>query len=203
MQSAGLPAVEYEKKLIASTPKSVLFGAVIATNLQQAVALEQQLTNLPAVASVDSITSFLSEDQTNKLAVVGEIKQELASIRFGRAGRQAGRSRGAERNALLLARLPRRGAGRRCRRTTPTWCRSSIPCEQAIEALRKEMLRGDTNQVAANAAQAGRVPTGALQRRPRHVRGLAEPGQPRPAAAWRICRRRCATGSSASPASTC
>ena len=59
MQSEGLPAVEFEEELIDSTPKSVLFGAVIATNLQQAAALEQQLTNLPAVASVDSITGFL------------------------------------------------------------------------------------------------------------------------------------------------
>ena len=61
----------------------MLFGAVIATNLQQAVALEQQLTNLPAVASVDSITGFLSGDQTRKLALVGDIKQELASVHFG------------------------------------------------------------------------------------------------------------------------
>ena len=39
MQSEGLPAVDYEEDLIKSTPKSVLFGAVIATNLQQAAAL--------------------------------------------------------------------------------------------------------------------------------------------------------------------
>ncbi|MCX6927035.1 MAG: MMPL family transporter, partial [Verrucomicrobia bacterium] len=83
MQSEGLPAVEYEEELINSTPKSVLFGAVIATNLQQAMSLEQQLTNLPAVASVDSITGFLSEDQTRKLPMVGNIKRELASVRFG------------------------------------------------------------------------------------------------------------------------
>ena len=82
MQSEGLPAVEYEMDLINSTPKSVLFGAVTATNLSQAVALERQLTNLPAVASIDSVTSFLSEDQTRKLALVGDIKQELSSVRF-------------------------------------------------------------------------------------------------------------------------
>src|SRR6266700_2252497 len=82
MQSAGLPAVEFEKKLIDSTPKSVLFGAVIATNLDQAVRMEQQITNLPAVASIDSITRFLSEDQTGKLPIVGEIKRDLASVHF-------------------------------------------------------------------------------------------------------------------------
>jgi len=91
MQSAGLPAVEFEKKLIyadSSVPgtngqnKSLLYAAVIATNLQQAVTLEQQLTNLPAVAGVQSITRFLGEDQTRKLALVNEIKQVLAELHF-------------------------------------------------------------------------------------------------------------------------
>ena len=39
MQSAGLPAVEFEKKLLNSADKSVLFGAVTATNQQDANAL--------------------------------------------------------------------------------------------------------------------------------------------------------------------
>ncbi len=82
MQSEGLPAVEFEKKLLTSADKSVLFAAVIATNLPQALMLEQQITNLPAVASVDSITRFLTEDQSLKLALVKDIKRELASICF-------------------------------------------------------------------------------------------------------------------------
>src|SRR5262249_3237144 len=40
MQSAGLPAVEFETKLLNSADKSVLFGAVIATNLDEAKLLE-------------------------------------------------------------------------------------------------------------------------------------------------------------------
>ena len=83
MQSDGLPAVEFEQELINSTSKSVLFGAVIATNLQHAMALERQLTNLPAVASVDSLTGYLSEDQTRKLPIVGDIKRQLGPVRFG------------------------------------------------------------------------------------------------------------------------
>jgi hopanoid biosynthesis associated RND transporter like protein HpnN len=81
MQSPGLPAVEYESKLLRAD-KSVLFAAVIATNLQDAVALEQQLTNLPAVQNVDSMTRFLTEDQTKKLVLVKEIKTALAPIHF-------------------------------------------------------------------------------------------------------------------------
>ncbi len=82
MQSEGLAAVEFEQVLIETTPKSVLYGAVVATNLQEAISLERQLTNLPAVSSVDSITGFLSENQTHKLALVGDIKQELSSVCF-------------------------------------------------------------------------------------------------------------------------
>jgi uncharacterized protein len=82
MQSAGLPAVETEKKLIASASKSVLFGAIVTDSLQKAAELEQKLTNLSSVASVDSMSSFLSGDQTAKLHKIGAIKQELASIEF-------------------------------------------------------------------------------------------------------------------------
>ena len=89
MQSAGLPAVVFEGKLIEankqntnSNVKSVLFGAVIATNLSQAAMLEQQLTNLPAVAGVESLTHYLLENQTNKLVMIGQIKNDLANLRF-------------------------------------------------------------------------------------------------------------------------
>lgn len=82
MQSAGLPAVEFEKKLLNSADKSVLFGAVIATNLAQAAELEEQIKKLPAVANVDSITRFLGQDQARQLALVGEIKTSLAPIHF-------------------------------------------------------------------------------------------------------------------------
>ena len=45
---------------LGKTPKSVLFGAVIATNLEEAVALEKQLTQLPTVASVESTVAPLA-----------------------------------------------------------------------------------------------------------------------------------------------
>ncbi len=82
MQSAGLPAVVFEKKLINSASNSVLFGAVLATNLEQAVALETRLTNLTTVANVKSMTSFLAEDQTRKLALVRDVKREAQAIKF-------------------------------------------------------------------------------------------------------------------------
>jgi uncharacterized protein len=150
MQSKGLPAVEFEKELIDSTPKGVLFGAVIATNLQQAAALEQQLTNLPAVASVDSITSFLSEDQTRKLGVVGDIKQELCNVRFADPDPKP-----VNLNELSGTLYSLRGylgaALDDVQKDAPELVPQFNSLRDAIEALRKEMLRGDTNRVTENA----------------------------------------------------
>ena len=89
MQSAGLPAVVFEEKLInanrANTnanAKSILFGAVIATNLQEASRIQTELTNLSSVAGVESITRFLNEDQRAKLVTIGQIKKDLAGLQF-------------------------------------------------------------------------------------------------------------------------
>lgn len=82
MQSKGLPAVIYEKKLIDSASKSVLFGAVVADSLPQAAALERRLSKLSSVATNISMTPFLVGDQKEKLAEIGVIKREVASIHF-------------------------------------------------------------------------------------------------------------------------
>jgi len=82
MQSDGLPAVEFEKKLIGSTTKAVLFAAVTATNFDEAALLQRRIEKLPTVASIDSITQFMAEDQTKKLVTVSEIKRLLGSLKF-------------------------------------------------------------------------------------------------------------------------
>jgi len=82
MQTKGLPAVVFEQKLIKSADKSVLYCALMASSLQQAIELESRLTNLSTVASVDSMARYLTEDQTRKLSLIGMIKGEVAPIHF-------------------------------------------------------------------------------------------------------------------------
>ncbi len=82
MQSAGLPAVEFEQKLIDSASKSVLYAAVVASNREEALKLDSSLTNLPTVASVDTMAKFLVGDQSHKLQVVGEVKKDVDGIQF-------------------------------------------------------------------------------------------------------------------------
>ena len=150
MQSEGLPAVVYEEDLIHSADKSVLFGAVTATNLEQAVALEQQLTNLPAVAEVTSIAGRLHEDQTGKLGLVNDIKRELATVHFAEPDSMPVDLQ--ELSAVLMSLGAYIDLALDVVKTDdPALVPQFNSMRNAIDALRKEMLRGDTNNVAANA----------------------------------------------------
>ncbi len=83
MQSAGLPAVVFEQKLIDSADKSVLFCAVVADNLAEAVRLEKQIRALTnEVSDVESIAGFLDQDQQAKLKLISEIKGLVAPLQF-------------------------------------------------------------------------------------------------------------------------
>ena len=87
MQSQGMSSVIFGDKLINSAKKSVLFGAIVADSLEDAVKLEARLTNLATVASVDlagidGMARYLTEDQSGKLEIVGQIRREVAGIRF-------------------------------------------------------------------------------------------------------------------------
>jgi hopanoid biosynthesis associated RND transporter like protein HpnN len=82
MQSHGLAAVVFEKKLIHSTDKSVLFGAVLADTPEEALRLEEELKALPTVSSVESMSQYLVEDPEEKLKLIRQIKAELQELHF-------------------------------------------------------------------------------------------------------------------------
>lgn len=82
MQSAGLPAVVFEHKLIGSSEKSVLFGALVADSLEHAAELEAKVRALPSVSSTDSMARYLSEDQRMKLEMVRAARSNLAGLKF-------------------------------------------------------------------------------------------------------------------------
>jgi len=152
MQSEGLPAVEFEDKLIYSGTNSVLFAAVIATNLPQAAQMEQQITNLTSVARVESLTRFLSGDQTHKLALVGEIKQQVASLRF-----EDPDERPVEMEQLSSTLYSLYGylgaAADEVQKDEPELGREMLLLREAIGGLRKEMWRDSPSRTANNAAK--------------------------------------------------
>jgi len=82
MQSRGLPAVVFQEKLMKVSPRSVLYGAVVATNLAQATNLIATLTNLPTVSMVDSMAPYLAADTSGKVEAVRGVKDLASSIRI-------------------------------------------------------------------------------------------------------------------------
>jgi uncharacterized protein len=159
MQSAGLPSVVFEKDLISATnapnktnasPKSLLYAAVVATNLQQAVELERQLTNLPAVASVESMSKYLAEDPTRKLALIGDVKRELCSVHFDEPD-----SKPVDLTELSRALYATFGyvgtAADQIQKEEPALSKQLNDLCNAIEALRKELFRGNAATQEATA----------------------------------------------------
>ncbi|MBI1176674.1 MMPL family transporter [bacterium] len=89
MQSRDLPAVALSRKLIDSDSRSVLYAAVQADSLDQAMALSAEFKKLPSVNSVsfggiDEMSDYLTEDQSAKLKLVEQVKDEIANIRFAK-----------------------------------------------------------------------------------------------------------------------
>jgi hopanoid biosynthesis associated RND transporter like protein HpnN len=151
MQSAGLPAVEFERKLI-DADKSVLFGAVIATNLQDAVALEDRLKKLPAVANVESMTRFLTEDQTRKLELVKEVKAILAPVHFAEPDRQPVDMPGLSRTLYSLFGFLH-AAEDEVQTNSPALARQFLSMREAVHELRKEMYEDADLHLETNAVK--------------------------------------------------
>jgi hypothetical protein len=160
-----LPAVEFEEKLIAastlppagggvtnSTGRSVLFAAVVADSLPQAVELEARIRRLPVVAGVDSAATFLTEDQSGKLRLIGGIKQDLASLSFAPV----------DQGNVVIPDLSRtlysfNGyvglALEEAERKAPEVAGQLRSLHNAVEKLRKSLLRGTPADQAAGAAR--------------------------------------------------
>ncbi|HLP76938.1 MAG TPA: MMPL family transporter [Candidatus Paceibacterota bacterium] len=157
MQSAGLPAVEFEQKLIDSASKSVLFAAVVADSVEDAVKKEEEIKKLPVVAEkdgVDSIARFIAADQTGQLKLIGEIKKDLAGIAFRQPDlrpvdvQALSRTLYSLRGYLGLA-LDEIGTNE------PALSRQLISLRTSIESLRKTMLSGGPEMEAAHTDKLG------------------------------------------------
>ncbi|MDD5138694.1 MAG: MMPL family transporter [Verrucomicrobiales bacterium] len=152
MQSAGMPAVVFEQKLIDSADKSVIYGAVVADSLAHAVALEEKIKKLPTVASngVQSIAFFLNQDQTKKLKLIGQIKEDVAPLQFGAADLHPVNV--AELARTLYSLYGYLGAALdEVKDSNSNLTAELIALRSAIIELKKSMLDGDATQLAIHA----------------------------------------------------
>ncbi len=156
MQSAGMPAVVFEQKLIDSADKSVIYGAVVADSLEEAVRLEETLKTLPTVASngVQSIAFFLNQNQTEKLQVIGQIKRDVEPLQFGEADGRAVNLPALSRTLYSLHGYL--GAALdEIKNSDTNLSAQMVLLQTAITDLRKAMLGGDATALARHADKLG------------------------------------------------
>ena len=84
MQSPSLSSVVFEQKLLDSAEKSLLYSAVVADSLTNAVALQERIAQLPTVAETQPpfYENFLHPASAEKMQIIGEIKNEVAPLVF-------------------------------------------------------------------------------------------------------------------------
>lgn len=156
MQSPNLASVVFEHKLINSADKSLLYGAVVATNLDQAIALEGTIRKLPTVADieppVEMLKDFLAPNQREKLGLIRGIKQEVASLKFSAPDLKPVNVN--ELSQTLYSLYGYGGAAlNEVQGSDPELAKQFVALRQAIENLRKTMLAGDSASIQEHAAK--------------------------------------------------
>lgn len=81
LQAKGLESVTYAYKLMRSSENSGYFAVAMASSLKEAASRTKALEALPTVDHVVSIASFIPEDQDRKLALLADLRTQLADIK--------------------------------------------------------------------------------------------------------------------------
>jgi hypothetical protein len=154
LQSIGLPSVVFEEKLFAAADQSLLYGAVVADSLTNAIDMEKKISRLPTVADVEPpvtlLEDFLNSSNAEKLKLIGEIKQELAPLQFGAPDLKPVDI--YKFSATLYSLYGYLGAALdEVGNSDPALSKQFVSLREAIENLRKAMLRGNAQALAEHA----------------------------------------------------
>ena len=82
LQSQGLSAIVFERKMQESPSRSVLACLFTADSIEEAVALEERIRAMETVVAVTSVAPLLAGDQQGKLDQVRRIRECAASMQF-------------------------------------------------------------------------------------------------------------------------
>lgn len=153
MQSPKLSSVEYEQLLYNFAGQSLLTGAILATNLDQAIALEHRISELSTVTNVepppDVLESFIESNQVRKLPLVDAVKETVAPLHFSRPD-----TRPVNLNYLSARLYSLYGycgaALEQIGTNDPALSSELISLRASIENFRKTMLDGDPDELAAH-----------------------------------------------------
>jgi len=81
LQAKGLESVTYAYKLMKSSENSGYFAVAMARSPEEAASRSKALEALPSVDHVVSIASFIPDDQDRKLALLEDLRLQLADIK--------------------------------------------------------------------------------------------------------------------------
>ncbi len=155
LQSSRLPAVVFEKKLLASSDKSALYGAVLATNAEEALALEAKLQKLPSVGSTETMARFVAEDAGPKLVLIRQITNVAAAIRFPEPDRRPVDLTDLSQTLFGLHGYLGLAADEVAKSDRPNLLRQLESLRGALQDLTRAMFRGDERVRTNTAAKLG------------------------------------------------
>ena len=154
MQSPTLSSVVYEQVLFNSSGQSLLQAAFLATNLDQAIALENRISKLSTVADIepppDVLENFFESNQVRKLPLITEIKKTVAPLDFRPPDTRPVDL--DDLSATLYSLYGYCGAALEHIGTNDSALSQQLDSLRgSIEHFRKTMLAGDSAQLAAHA----------------------------------------------------
>jgi len=154
MQSPRLSSVVFEHKLLGSAEKSLLYSAVLADSLTNAIALQKKIEKLPTVAETQPpfYKDFLNPNPAEKLRLIGEIKDEVAELKFTSPDPRPVDVNDLSRTLYSLAGyigLAREEVGT----NEPALAKEFVALQSAIQNFRKDMLHGDAAEQSEHAAK--------------------------------------------------
>ena len=156
MQSPRLSSVVFEQKLLDSAEKSLLYAAVTADSLTNAVALQEKFERLPSVAETQPpfYKDFLNPNQGKKLQMIGHIKEQVAALEFSPPDPRPADIYALSRTLYALSGYLG-NAVEAVGTNEPALTQQLIALQQSIGNLRKAALQGDSTAVADHADKLG------------------------------------------------
>jgi len=157
MQSPSLSSVVFEQTLLDSAEKSLLYSAVLADSLTNAVALQEKIEQLPTVAETQPpfYKDFLNPNPAEKLRLIGEVKAEVAPLEFSAPDLQPVDLHALS-STLFYTSCYLGLAAEEVGTNDPVLAGQLNSVGQSITVLRQAMLRGDAGQLADHAAKLAR-----------------------------------------------
>jgi len=154
MQSPRLSSVVFEQTLLDSANKSLLYGAVLADSLSNAVAWQEKIEQLPTVADTEPpfYRDFLHPDQGGRRKLIGEVKTTVVGLQFKPPDLQPVNL--PDLSATLFYTSCYVGLAAQSTGTNePALTAQLTALATAITELRQEMLSGDAPRQAACATK--------------------------------------------------